>query len=284
MKRILPLLAVAAAVGLFRDQDVRAQVGSTPNLYVELEPLVVTAPRMKIPPTLLIDGRINQVLLNLLQNHANARPGPNALQSQSMQALNSLSSPAGYLLKMRYSELGFLLTEGLAGTSDLILRQQIIGVARTGTNPQIRAAAMMAVSYNHDPGDHGVFQDGYQDQDVTVRWGSVEALLNWGLPDAVNDIRTVALNDASGALRIYAAQALYNLGDAGGRDVLFRALDDTDWVVRAMAIHAMSRFGGASDYDKILFNMNSEQNNFVKSEMCGTLFKLTPVKKASMPQ
>ena len=283
MKRALILLLLAAAAGLFRDRDVRAQAGATPNLYIELEPLVVTAPRLKIPPTLLIDGRINATLIDLLQNKANSRPSPVDLQDPSLILLNALSSPAGFMLKTRYTELGFLLTEGLAGTSDLILREKIMGVARTGSDPQIRAAALMAVSYDRNPGDRGAFQEANLSQDITVRFGGVEAEANWGLPDSAPDISNVARLDASGVLRMYAAQKLYRLGDASGRDVIVRGLDDTDWVVRAMAVRYLGQYGTASDYDKILFNLSSEQNVFVKSEMAGALLRLAPLKKAATP-
>ena len=275
MRRALILVAL---VSVLRHS---AAQGGTPNLYIELEPLVVTAPRLKIPPTLLIDGRINAVLIDLLQNKANARPSALDLQDPSIQTLNSLASPAGFLLKTRYTELGFLLTEGLAGTADLILREKILGVARTGSNPQVRAAALMAVSYDRKPSDRGLFQEALLSQDITVRFGAVEALSNWGFPDAAVDIGNVARLDPSGPLRVYAAQALYRLGDAAGRDVLFRGADDGDWVVRAMSVRYLGQYGAASDYDKILFHLSNEQNNFVRSEMCGTLLKLAPLKKAA---
>jgi hypothetical protein len=252
---------------------------NAPNLYIELAPLIITAPRMKVPATLLIDGRINNLLLNLLQTKANSRPSAADLADPSVQLLNSLVSPAGYLLKMRYTELGFLLTEGLAGTADLVLKEKIIQVARSGTNPQIRAAAMMAVSYSRDPGDHGIFQEALLNQNITVRFGAVEALLNWGDPDALTDTGNTARMDASGPLRMFAAHAMLRLGDAGGRDILSRGLDDQDWVIRAMANRYIGELGTASDYDKILFNLGNEQNNFVKSEMIGALLKLTPLKK-----
>jgi len=252
---------------------------SPPNLYIELAPLIITAPRMKVPATLLIDGRINNLLLNLLQTKANSRPSAADLQDTSVQLLNSLVSPAGYLLKMRYTELGFLLTEGLAGTADLILKNKIIDVANNGTNPQIRAAAMMAVSYSRDPGDHGIFQQALLDQSITVRFGAIEALLNWGLSDALNDIANTARSDSSGPLRMFSAQAMLRLGDAGGRDVLTRGMDDTDWVIRAMAVRYIGQLGTASDYDTILFNMGNEQNSFVQSEMIGALLRLAPLKR-----
>lgn len=214
--------------GLFRSTAYSQGIA---NLYIELSPLVVTAPRMKIPETLLIDGRINNMLLNLLQTKANARPSAADLTDPSVQLLNSLVSPAGYLLKMRYTELGFLLTEGLAGTPDLVLKNKIIDVARSGTNPQVRAAAMMAISYSRDSGDHGIFQEALLDQNITVRFGAVEALLNWGEPDALTDIANTARLDSSGPLRMFCAQAMLRLGEPSGRDILMRGMDDTDWVV-----------------------------------------------------
>lgn len=253
------------------------------NLYIELEPLIITAPRMKVPATLLIDGRINALLLQLLQSQANSRPSQADFGDQSVQLLNSLVSPAGYLLKMRYTELGFLLTEGLAGTADLVLKNQIVAVANNQTSPQIRAAAMMAISYNRDSGDHGIFQQALLDRNITVRFGAVEALLNWGQPDAVTDIANVGRLDVSGPLRMYCAQAMLHLGDPAGRDILIRGIDDADWVVRAMANRYLGELGNAKDYDQILSNMGNEQNNFVKSEMVGALLRLAPFKKQANP-
>jgi hypothetical protein len=270
------LIWCVAILGLFRGT---AHSQGTPNSYIELAPLVVTAPRMKIPATLLIDGRIDNMLLNLLQTKANERPSTADLADPSVQILNSLVSPAGYLLKMRYTELGFLLTEGLAGTADLVLKNKIIDVARSGKNPQVRAAAMMAISYSRDDGDHSIIQTALLDQNITVRFGAVEALLNWGEPDALTDIANTARLDASGPLRMFAAQAMLRLGDPSGRDILTRGMDDTDWVIRAMAVRYIGELGTASDYDTILFNMGNETNNFVKSEMIGALLRLSALKK-----
>lgn len=271
-------LAAALLICSLAAGGARAQ-GGMPNLYIELEPLAVTVPRKKIPPNLLIDGRINAVLLDLLQNRAGARPSEADLQGPSVRLLNSLASPAGYLLKVRYTELGFLLTEGLAGTPDLVLRDKIVGAARSGANPQVRASALMAISYSREPGDRGLFQEALLSRDITARFGAVEALLNWYRPEAVADIANAARLDASGPLRMYAAQAMARLGDPGGLDILRRGLDDADWLARAMAARYLGELGAAGDYDKLLFNLSREQNSFVKAEMCGALLRLTPLKK-----
>ena len=247
---------------------------AAPNLFVELEPLVITAPRLKIPATLQIDGRVNSTLLTLLENKANARPKPEDLNDPSIMTLNSLSSPAGFQLKIRYTELGFLLTEGLAGTADLILRNKIINVAHQGTNPQVRAAAMVAVAYDKDPMDRGLFQEGLLSQDITVRFGAMEGLLVWNQPDAMSDVGSIARTDLSPPVRAWAAGALLRNRDQGGRDILVRFTDDQDWLARAMSYRYLGELGVPDDFERILLNLSRESNNFVRSEMCGALLRL----------
>lgn len=248
------------------------------DLYVELAPLVITAPRFKIPANALIDGRINVNLLRLLDK-ASTRPTEEQLLDPSIKALNALSSPFGFQLKTRYTELGFLLIEGLAGSADLILRDRILAVARTGTNPQVRAAALVAAAYNRDPADRGLFQEALLSQNITVRFGAVEALQVWGRPEGFADIGNVARLDFSLPLRIYAAGVMQRLGDAGGRDILIRHYTDMDWLARAMAIRYLGEFGTGDDFERIMFNLPRETNNFVLAEMCGALLKLHPKRK-----
>ncbi len=247
--------------------------GAAANEY-ELEPLVVTAPRLKIPATALIDGRININLMRLLENKAEARPTVEQLDDPSIKALNALSSPRGFQLKTRYTELGFLLTEGLAGTSDLLLRERILKVARSGTNPQVRAAAMMAIAYDKKPQDRGVFQEALLSQDITVRWGAVEALYAWGQPEALGDIGSVARMDLSPALQVYAASLQLRMGDPAGRDILIRHWIHFDWLVRALAIRYLGEFGTADDFPRLLMNLPQERNNFVRAEFCAALLRL----------
>ncbi|MBI4387288.1 MAG: HEAT repeat domain-containing protein [Elusimicrobia bacterium] len=252
--------------------------GGAPSLYVELEPLVITAPRLKIPPTLSIDGRINAHLLRLLEEKANARPKEEDFLDPSVKTLNTLSSPIGFQLKTRYTELGFLLTEGLAGTADLVLRNKIIDVARRGTNPQVRAAAMVALAYDKNPADRGLFQEALLSQDITVRFGALEALHIWGRPEAASDIANVARLDGSVPVQVYAASLLLRMGDDSGRDVLIRYRNHSDWMVRAMAIRYIGEFGTVDDFDQILFDLNRETNSFVRSEMAGALLRLFRLK------
>ena len=245
----------------------------------ELEPLVITAPRLRIPATALIDGRINATLLRLLETRAGARQTGEQLLDPSVKTLASLVSPVGLQLNTRYTELGFLLTEGLAGVSDLTLRNRLINVARSSTDPRIRAAALLAVAYSSDPVDRGLFQEALQSQDFTVRLGAVEALQIWGRPGGAQDIGTVARMDLSNFLRVYAAGTALRAGDPSARDVIIRFWQDPDWVVRSLAIRYMGEMGVVEDYPRILFELQREQNNWVKAEMAGALLRLHRLRK-----
>ncbi|MCX5787563.1 MAG: HEAT repeat domain-containing protein [Elusimicrobia bacterium] len=267
-----------AALKLFPKKEAPETPATTPAAVSptgedELDPLIVTKPRLPIPATALIDTRINVNLLRLLQT-PDWRPTQDMQQNPSVQTLNNLVSPAGFLLKIRYTELAFLLTEGLAGSSDLLLRQQILSVAHAGTNSTVRAAAIMALAYNQDQGDRGMFMEAINSQDFTLRFAAVEGLEVWGKEGAMEDIGNVSRLDPSMFLQVYAAGVLLRRGDASGRDTLIRHWDDPDWVVRSLAIRTLGKFGVAEDYPRILQALSNEHNNFVKAEMAGALMRL----------
>lgn len=250
----------------------------------DIETLEITAPRLKIPATALIDGRINAHLLRLLEKSESLPPPtPNQQAARFIDpeesSLKALDSPVGNQLKRRYTTLSFLLAESLAGTSDLILRDRILKAARQHNDPQVRAAALVALAYNKDPNDRSLFQEAMLAQNLTVRFGAVEALQVWKQPGYLDQIASVARMDLSNFLQVYAAGILWRSGDSAGRDIIIRRWDDVDSIVRALAVRYLGELGAAEDYSRILFQLDREQDKWVKAEMAGALLRLNRLRK-----
>ncbi|MBI4349517.1 MAG: HEAT repeat domain-containing protein [Elusimicrobia bacterium] len=226
----------------------------------DLDALVVTAPRLKIPETALIDGRINATLLGLLERKAETGPSPEDLRDPSFAALAALVSPAGLELKTRYRRVGLLLTEGLAGTSDLILRERVLQVARNAADPAIRAAAMLAAAYSGDAKDRVLLEDGLASKEPAVRLGAIEACRKWGAVSRLGDPFSRLQPDASDALALYLAH---------GRIPAVPWLEDPDWVVRALAVRSLR---GGQDH-KLIERLASEPSRFVQIEICAALLR-----------
>jgi len=219
--------------------------------------LIVKAPRLKIPPTALIDGRINAQLLRLLEEKADSRPSGLDRSQPSVATLGSLVTPEGLRLQSRYSQLGFLLAEGLAGTTDLLLRDRILKVARGASNARIRSVAMLALAYDGNALDRSVFEAAVQSDDPALRYGAIEAFQLWGRRShqgGVFNLDQLAQTDPLGAFV------------AGGSVPAQRWMDDPDWVIRSLAI----RSGGVPK-DKLLAFLASEQNPYVRAEVCAAL-------------
>lgn len=228
-----------------------------PDPSSDPDALVVTAPRLKIPPTALIDGRINAHLLRLLEEKAEAKPSALDRSTPSAALLGSLVTPAGIALQVRYGRLGFLLTEGLAGTTDLIVRDRMLRVARSASDPRIRSVAMLALAYEGNMNDRAVFEAGVLSEDPALRFGAIEALRVWGRRSGLGqvfDLDTLAQSDPLGAYV------------AGGGIPAIRWIDDPDWVVRSLAI----RSGGVPK-DKLISILAADLNPFVRAEVCAAL-------------
>lgn len=247
------------------------------EMAFQLEPLVVTAPRVQAQVD-LIDPRINQQLLRLLQQRMDARPDSAAQLDASIGNLNKLTTLTGYNLQTRYTELGFLLTEGLAGTTDYQLQSELEKVVRLGTNVQTRAAAMVALAYAKDLRYLSLFQNGLQDPNLTVRFAALESLLAMGDSSVQLQLGTVARTDASVPVRIYAAAAMWRMGDIFGREILLRLYQDPNWFVRAMTDHYLGEMGGGDEYRRLQRELDGEQDPAVKAEILVALVKLNPKK------
>ena len=247
------------------------------EMAFQLEPLVVTAPRVAAQVD-LIDPRINQQLLRLLQQRMDARPDSGAQMDASIGNLNKLTTLTGYNLKTRYTELGFLLTEGLAGTTDYQLQAELEKVVRLGSNVQTRAAAMVSLAYAKDMRYLSLFQNGLTDQNLTIRFAALESLLAMGDSSVQLQLGNVARSDASMPVQIYAAAAMWRMGDIFGREILLRLYQHQDWFVRAMTDHYLGEMGGSDEYRRLQSELNGEGDPAVKAEILVALVKLNSKK------
>lgn len=273
MSRVLAaLLALGVAA------PAAAQPGLAGGLTVDLgellEPIIITAPRNRIPPARMIDPRVNAILLRLLQQKSDARPEDAGAQNQAAVLFSELTTLTGHMMSMRYSELGFLLTEGLAGATDFTLQNELEKVARTGKNPQMRAAALVALGHAKDERFVSLFQEALRDQNLTVRLGALESLILSGSTAALFSLGDAAHNDPSVTVKAMAAAAYWEKGNPAGREVLLRMADDKDWYARAEAVYHLGRLGGSLDYRRLMDMLGREADPIVRAELTLALIRL----------
>ncbi len=241
---------------------------------LQLEPLVITAPRVRAQVD-LIDPRINQHLKRLLEQRMDSRPDSITSLDASVGNLSKLTTMTGYNLKTRYTELGFLLTEGLAGTSDYGLQLELEKVVKFGKNVQIRAAALIALAYTKDMRHLSLIQSALIDPNVTMRFAAVEALLVLGNPVVQVQLGGAARADASLPVQVFAAAGLWRMGDGYGKEILLRFIQHPDWFIRAMSAHYLGELGGEYEYQKILREFQFEKDPVTQAEMAGALLKIS---------
>lgn len=241
------------------------------EMLTPLEPLVITAPAAKVPA---IDPQIHNHLLRLLQQRMDARPDSLAALDASVGNLNKITTVTGYRLKTRYTELGFLLTEGLAGARDIQLTNELERVVRQGTNVQTRAAAMVALAYTRDLRYLSLFQGALNDPSVTVRLAAVEALTILGTPSVQLLIGNAARADLSPIVQTYAAEQMWRMGDIFGRELLLRLAESPDWFIRAMAVKPLGDLGGADEYRRMQLWLTRETHPSVKVEILSAMMNL----------
>ncbi|MDE2509700.1 MAG: HEAT repeat domain-containing protein [Elusimicrobia bacterium] len=276
-KKAADAKAVPAKPVRVESQPVGGNLVMDDDVAFQLDPLVVTAPRVEAQVD-LIDPRINAQLLRLLQQRMDARPDSAAQLDASIGNLNKLTTLTGYNLQTRYTELGFLLTEGLAGTSDYQLQSELEKVVRLGTNVQTRAAAMVALAYTKDMRYLSMFQGGLNDPNITIRFAALESLLAMGDSAVELQIGNTARTDASLPVQIYAAAAMWRMGDIFGREILLRLYQNQDWLVRAMTDHYLGEMGGGDEYRRLQRELGGESDPAVKAEILVALVKLNPKK------
>ncbi|MBU6430626.1 MAG: hypothetical protein KGR26_16530, partial [Cyanobacteria bacterium REEB65] len=125
----------------------QSAIPDSPAPVFQLEPLVVTAPRARLQENAPIDPQINMYLLQLLDKKMNARPDSFETSDPALTTLGHLATLDGYNLKVRYTQLGYLLTEGLSGSKDFQILTEIEKAARFSKNVQIKASAMVSLAY-----------------------------------------------------------------------------------------------------------------------------------------
>lgn len=263
------------SAGWRENEEVAYRMGR--DNVVELEPLIIVPPRLRIPASLRLAAEINTQLLGLIRDRLSAKLDPIQAQDPILQELNSMETPSGFALKMRYSELSYLVTEGLAGTSDLILRAELEKLAGEATNPLVRATALIALAYNRNENDIGLIQNALNHTNAIVRFGAMEAIEIGRFRGAIPALSTIATTDPSSALRVYAMQALARFGDPAGRSMLTTYVADLDWPARAMAVWYLGRFGAPEDYYMMLARLPMETNPWVQVELVLGILRLTPV-------
>jgi HEAT repeat protein len=229
----------------------------------ELEPLMVTAPRLKLPRH-LVDVRIDASLVQLLEKMVEEPP----LERIILEELRNLKTPVGFALGIRYTDLSVLLIEGLAGTDNFSLIQHLETIARKNPSSSLRATALVALGYDSTRQDLFVFQEAIRDPKLFVRFGAVEGLAALGTSQTRSLLADVAQGDESRALRVFAAAALSQTGDHYGRQLLLQSLNDFDWPIRAMATYYLGQWGKPEDYYVIQSLLNREDNDFVRAEWC----------------
>src|SRR5262249_9725855 len=148
---------------------------STADVF-ELEPLIVTAPRIRLSGQQLVDPRIDNELVKLLEIIATEPPPEEEIVDPELAEVNRLFTPTGFAMKIRHSDISFLLTEGLAGTSNYTLIGRLEAIARSNPNNRVRAAALVALGHEPRRRELFIFSDALKDPSLIVRYGAVEAL------------------------------------------------------------------------------------------------------------
>ena len=276
MKILLPAVLLFCSFTARADEPLAANLSVDATLLFSLEPLTITAPRVKQEDQ--IDPRINAHLLRLLQQRMDARPDALAASDASLFNLSRLSTLTGYSLKTRYTEIGFLLTEGLGGTKDYQLQRELENAARLAKNVQTRAAALVALAYSKDMRYMNLFQGALNDPSVTVRFAALESLLILGDRSVQLQLGGSARNDRSVAVQIYAAAGMWRMGDSFGKEILLRLLDHPDWFARAMAAYYIGEMGGGYEYRRLLQYLDRETDPSTRAELATALMKLHPRK------
>jgi HEAT repeat protein len=244
---------------------------------IELEPLIIVPPQLRIPASLQVAAQINAKLNQLITTRLNVPLDPLQAQDPVLQDLNAMVTPTGFALKTRYSELSYLVIEALAGTNDMNMRATLQRLAADDSNPLIRASALIALAYSKNEDDLYLIQQALSDKNAIARMGALEAIEVGRFRQAIPDIFTTAGVDPCPAIQVYALQVLAKFDNPSGRQSLINRLSDPDWPTRAMAYWYLGRYGTPDDYSLVLSRLMTEENPFVQAEIVLAVLRLTPV-------
>jgi HEAT repeat protein len=248
--------------------------GLTAEIDFMLEPIVITAPRERIAQETLVDPRINALLLRLLEQKSALRPEEAGSQNAAAALFAELTTLTGHMLSLRYSELGFLLTEGLAGVKDFGLQNRLEAVARSGQNAPMRAAALVSLGHAKDERFMPLFREALRDPSLTVRLGGLEAVVASEAPSALFTLGDAAQSDPSYTVKGMAAAEYWERGNLAGREALWRMTTEPDWYARAQAVYGLGRLGGADEYRKLFDMLGRETDPVVRAELALALLRL----------
>jgi hypothetical protein len=267
----------AASYGIIGIYVVPQVFGVETLKYVLLEPLIIVPPQLRIPPSLRIASQINTQLLRMIKDRLDVPLEPLQAQDPVLQDLNSMVTPSGFALKIRYSQLSYLVVEGVAGTRDPLLRAELQRLVTDATNPLVKANALIALAYSRDEGDLYLIQDALNNKSPIVRMGAMEAMDVGRFRSAIPSLLSIANEDPSHALQMFALYMLSKFGDSTGHALLISRLGDQDWPARAMAYWYLGRYGEPEDYSMILARLPLEENPFVQAEIALAVLRLALV-------
>lgn len=277
MKAQGPLWPLAAAAlllaGCVAAPEVKPEKPRQPS-PVEAPAPGATGTVMKGP--VKTDPAINTMLVDLLQNEDKEKLDLTSVAGTPLGDILTVGSPIGFTLRNRYLQIGIPLAEALSRDFDPDLRAKLVEMARWERNPEVRAAALVAVARSKDLRDLPILNEALVNIDPAVRFGALEALIAWGHPEMSLPLLTAASErDYEPILRVYAASGIAKLGDTTGLHRLRGFLDDQSWLVRGMAARYLGEYGTAEDYDLLVARIGREQtNDFTVAEVCIAALKL----------
>lgn len=261
--------------GWLSNEEVSYTIGK--DRVVELEPLVIVPPQLRIPASLQAAARINNGLLRLIKDRLSVPLNKIDAADPILFELNSMVTPSGFALKTRYSELSYLVVESLAGTNDPLLRSELQRLVTDSTNPLVKASALLALAYSRDENDFYLIQNALTHENSIVRMGALEAIEVGRFKSALPQVTFVAGNDPSPALQMFGMQLMARFDNPSGRHLMLSRLNDPDWPARAMAYWYLGRYGSPEDYNLVLSRLAVETNPFVQAEIALAALRLAPL-------
>lgn len=230
-----------------------------------------------------LDPAISNALVKLAEERRSLKRDLTQVDGTPAADILTVGSPIGYALRNRFLNVGIPLGEAFSRSTDPAFRAQLLELSRWDRDGESRAAALIALARTHDIKYLQVFNEALIHLDPAVRFGALEALVNFEHPrEAMPLLAAASERDTEPLLRVYAAAGLARMGDAAGLHRLRAFLDNPSWVVKAMAAKYLGELGGAEDYDLLLGRIDREVgNDFVVAEYCVSALKLWPKKKAA---